>query len=119
VPQKNTALINAEAMKTSAGALSHLAVCRESSIVAAIEYLQMSGIKVLASSLQSSQPIGQLNLKVPMAFVIGAEGEGISRAVERTADETFIIPQRGKTDSLNVSVATGMMLYEAMRQRGE
>jgi len=117
VPQKNSAQINAEAMKTSAGALSHIPVCRETSIVAAIEYLQLSGIRVLASSLHSSHSIYELDLSQPVAFVLGAEGEGISRAVERAADQHFIIPQKGKTDSLNVSVAGGMMLYEAMRQR--
>jgi 23S rRNA (guanosine2251-2'-O)-methyltransferase len=117
VPQKNTALINAEALKASAGALNTIPVCRESSLMAAVEYLQLSGVQVLASDLQAEHPIYDLNLKLPTAFVLGAEGEGISEPIARQADERFIIPQLGQTDSLNVSVAAGMMLYESMRQR--
>ncbi|MCB0567408.1 MAG: 23S rRNA (guanosine(2251)-2'-O)-methyltransferase RlmB [Phaeodactylibacter sp.] len=119
IPQKNSAQINAEAMKTSAGALAAIPVCRESSLIAAIEYLQLSGIKVLASDLAASKPLYALDLRQPVAFILGAEGEGISPAVARAADDQFIIPQKGTTDSFNVSVAAGMMLYEAMRQRRE
>jgi len=119
VPQKNTALINAEAMKASAGALNTLPVCRETSLMAAVEFLQMSGIQVFASDLQANRPLRELELRGPAAFVLGAEGEGISDPVARRADQRFIIPQKGQTDSLNVSVAAGMMLYEVMRQRGE
>ena len=118
IPQKNSAQINAEAMKTSAGALATIPVCRESSLIAAIEFLQLSGIKVLASSLEATKPLYELDLRQPAAFILGAEGEGISPAVARAADEQFVIPQKGTTDSFNVSVAAGMMLYEAMRQRG-
>lgn len=117
VGQKNTALINAEAMKASAGALATLPVCRERSLLGAIEYLQQSGIRVLASSLRAEKPLHELDISQPCAFLLGAEGRGISLALSRAADENFIIPQRGQTDSLNVSVAAGMMLYEAMRQR--
>ena len=117
IPQKNSAQINAEAMKTSAGALATIPVCRESSLIAAIEFLQLSGIKVLASSLEATKPLYELDLRQPAAFILGAEGEGISPAVARAADEQFVIPQKGTTDSFNVSVAAGMMLYEAMRQR--
>lgn len=118
ITRKNSAQINPEAMKTSAGALNNIPVCREKSLITAIEYLQQSGIQVLASDLQAEHPIYDLDLTAPVAFVLGAEGEGISPAVANKADQTFIIPQKGQTDSLNVSVAGGMMLYEAMRQRG-
>ena len=118
ITHKNSAQINPEAMKTSAGALNNIPVCREKSLITAIEYLQQSGIQVLASDLQAEHPIYDLDLTAPVAFVLGAEGEGISPAVANKADHTFIIPQKGQTDSLNVSVAGGMMLYEAMRQRG-
>jgi 23S rRNA (guanosine2251-2'-O)-methyltransferase len=118
VPQKNSAQINPEAMKTSAGALAHIPVCRESSLITAIEFLQLSGVQVLASSLKGNTSIHRLDLRQPTAFILGAEGEGISHAVAKKADQLFIIPQKGLTDSLNVSVAAGMMLYEAMRQRG-
>lgn len=117
ITQKNSAQINPEAMKTSAGALNTIPVCREKSLITVIDYLQQSGVQVLASDLQASEAIYDLDLTAPVAFVLGAEGEGISPAVARKADQTFIIPQLGQTDSLNVSVAGGMMLYEAMRQR--
>ncbi|MEQ8707247.1 MAG: 23S rRNA (guanosine(2251)-2'-O)-methyltransferase RlmB [Phaeodactylibacter sp.] len=119
ITQKNSAQINPEAMKTSAGALNTIPVCREKSLITVIEYLQQSGIQVLASDLQATHPIYDLDLTAPVAFILGAEGEGISPAVARKANQTFIIPQSGQTDSLNVSVAGGMMLYEAMRQRGQ
>ncbi|TXB65553.1 23S rRNA (guanosine(2251)-2'-O)-methyltransferase RlmB [Phaeodactylibacter luteus] len=117
IPQKNSAQINGEAIKTSAGALNLIPVCREKSLITTIEFLQASGVTVLASDLQAEKPLHELDLSRPVAFVLGAEGEGISPAVAKSADETFIIPQVGRTDSLNVSVANGMMLYEAMRQR--
>lgn len=115
--QKNSARINADALKASAGALNILPVCRERSLINTIELLQQSGLQVLASDLQAEKPLHALELKRPTAFILGAEGEGISQAAAQAADATFIIPQLGKTDSLNVSVAAGMMLYETMRQR--
>jgi 23S rRNA (guanosine2251-2'-O)-methyltransferase len=117
VPKKGSALINAEALKTSAGALTKIPVCRENSLITAIETIQMSGITVLASSLNAQKHLFDFELTEPVAMVVGAEGEGISTGVERKADELFIIPQAGTTDSFNVSVATGIMLYEVMRQR--
>ncbi|MFM8450690.1 MAG: TrmH family RNA methyltransferase, partial [Haliscomenobacter sp.] len=114
---KKTALINAEAMKASAGALSHIPVCKEPSLVNALEYIRQSGIQVLVSDLQATSYLFDLDLRGPVAFVLGAEGEGISQAVSQLADTAFIIPQAGQTDSLNVSVAAGMMMYEAVRQR--
>ncbi len=114
---KGSALINADAMKTSAGALAKVPVCRESSIMQAVELLRLSGVRVLASDLQSSTPIYKVDLKQPTAIIIGSESEGVNRAFIQAADETFIIPQKGTTDSFNVSVAAGIMLYEAMRQR--
>lgn len=117
VPAKKTALINAEAMKTSAGALSHIPVCREQSLVNALGYLQQSGVHVVVSDLQAKQYVFELDLTIPVALVLGSEGEGISPAISQLADTSFIIPQRGITDSLNVSVAAGVIMYEAVRQR--
>lgn len=117
VPLKGTAQINAEAMKTSAGALAKIPVCRENSLVKALEFLKQSGLSIMASSLKAEQSLHQLDWTMPTALVVGSEGEGISPAIIKDADELFIIPQRGTTDSLNVSVATGMILYEVMRQR--
>lgn len=114
---KGSALINADAMKTSAGALAKIPVCRESSILSAVEYLQLSGIRVFASDLQATTPIYNMDFKQPTGILIGSEGDGVTQALLRAADESFIIPQIGTSDSYNVSVAAGIMLYEVMRQR--
>ena len=117
VPNTGSALINADALKTSAGALTRLMVCREKSLVTSVEYLQNAGLQVFASDLQAAQPIYHMDFTDPTAFVIGSEDEGVSPGILKRVDERFIIPQKGETDSFNVSVATGIMLYEAMRQR--
>ncbi len=117
VPKAGSALINADALKTSAGALTRLTVCREGSLVAAIEYLQNAGIQVFASDLRSEKPISDLDFTGPVALVVGSEDEGVAPALLKRANERFIIPQQGGTDSFNVSVASGIMLYEAIRQR--
>ncbi len=114
---KGSAQINADAMKTSAGALSKIPVCRETSIMAAVELLQLSGIRVLASDLQATKAVFEMDFTQPTAVIVGSEGEGINQALLKKADELFLIPQVGTTDSFNVSVATGIILYEAMRQR--
>ncbi|GIV32217.1 MAG: 23S rRNA (guanosine(2251)-2'-O)-methyltransferase RlmB [Saprospiraceae bacterium] len=117
VPRSGSALINADAVKASAGALLRLHICREHSLVQAIDYLQQSGIQVFASDLQAESLIFELDLRGPVAFVVGAEDTGVQPALLEAADRRFRIPQQGQTDSLNVSVAAGVMLYEASRQR--
>jgi len=117
IPRKKSAQITPDAIKTSAGALLEIPVCRESSIIAAIEFLQQSGVQVYASDLKSRREMKELDLTVPCAMIIGAEDRGVSRSLLQVVDKTFLIPQAGKTDSLNVSVATGIMMYEAMSQR--
>jgi len=117
IPRKGAARINADAMKTSAGALANIPVCRENSLNTAIEFLQMSGIQVFASDLKGKKQLGELDMTVPTAIVMGAEDEGVSHSILQKS-QRFIIPQKGKTDSYNVSVAAGMILYEVMRQRG-
>ena len=117
VPKSGGAPVNADALKTSAGALTRLPVCRENSLVNAVAFLQQSGIAVFASDLTASKPIFKLDLTGPVAYVIGAEDSGVSPSLLSRVDECFVIPQKGETDSLNVSVASGIMLYEALRQR--
>ncbi len=114
---KGAAQINAEAYKTSAGAISIIPVCREKSIAAAINFLQLSGLKIMASSLKADKQIDKVDFDLPCAIVIGSEDHGVSSTIMKKADEVFIIPQHGKTDSFNVSVATGIILYEIQRQR--
>jgi 23S rRNA (guanosine2251-2'-O)-methyltransferase len=117
ISSKKSAQVNAEAVKTSAGALTLIPVCREKSMVGAIELLQLSGVKVYVSDLQAKLTLTELDWTIPVALVIGSEAEGISPAVAAMADERFLIPQLGQTDSLNASVAAGIVLYETLRQR--
>ncbi len=117
VPKAGSALINSDAIKTSAGALTRLPVCRENSLVTAVEYLQNSGISVLASDLKAEKYLFDADLASPIALILGSEDEGIHPSLLDRVDDRFRIPQKGTTDSLNVSVAAGIMLYEAVRQR--
>ena len=117
IPRKKSAQITPDAIKTSAGALLEIPVCREPSIIAAIEFLQQSGVHIYASDLKSRWKMTDMDFSVASALIIGAEDRGVSRSLLQVVDKTFIIPQVGKTDSLNVSVATGIMLYEVMSQR--
>lgn len=114
---RGNAQINADAIKTSAGALLKIPLCREKSILQAIESLQMNGVEIFASDLRAKTPITDLDLTVPTAIIIGSEGRGVSPKVIKATDHSFIIPQVGETDSLNVSVASGIILYETQRQR--
>jgi 23S rRNA (guanosine2251-2'-O)-methyltransferase len=116
-PSKGSAHINEESLKTSAGALTRIPVCRESSLVTTVEFLQNSGVQVVASDLTGKKKIFEVDFTLPTAIVLGSEGEGVSEGVLRKVNERFIIPQVGTTDSFNVSVAAGIMLYETMRQR--
>lgn len=117
IAHKGAAPLNAEAIKTSAGALTKIPVCREKSLVTAVEFLQLSGIQVLASSLEAKHLIDKVDFTLPTAIVMGSEGDGVSNAILKRVSDHFIIPQKGSTNSFNVSVAAGIILYEATRQR--
>jgi 23S rRNA (guanosine2251-2'-O)-methyltransferase len=116
VPQKKTAQINAEALKTSAGALTTLPVCRTASLGNAVDYLLMNGVQVVAADLKGNQALHQLDLTLPTAIIMGAEDEGVRPHLLRKST-AFMIPMSGSTDSFNVSVAAGIILYESKRQR--
>lgn len=117
IPAKGSAQINAEAVKTSAGALHNIPVCRVNSLVSTLERLQSSGIHAFAGDLQARLPLFGMDLSMPTLLIAGAEGEGVQRALLQRVNERFVIPQVGSTNSFNVSVAVGIMLYETMRQR--
>ena len=119
VPQKGSAAINAEAMKASAGALSQIIVCREKTLSAVMDYFGNEGIQVFASDLKATKTLAECDFSGATALLIGSEETGVSRNLLQRADDRFIIPQYGKTDSFNVSVATGIMLYEVNRQRNK
>jgi 23S rRNA (guanosine2251-2'-O)-methyltransferase len=115
--ERESAPVNADAIKTSAGALSRLPVCRERELLESIAFLKESGISVVACTEKADQNIYESNLTGPMAIIMGAEDKGISKACLAMADLKVNIPQKGKTASLNVSVATGIVLFEIIRQR--
>ena len=117
IPHKGGAWINGAAIKASAGALNRIAVCREANLPNAIQKLQESGIEVWAAEMKATENLGDVDWKKPMAVVLGSEGEGISRFTKEVIDGSFKIPQLGKTDSLNVSVAGGIICYEVAKQR--
>jgi 23S rRNA (guanosine2251-2'-O)-methyltransferase len=115
VPQKGGALINSDALKTSAGALNHVKVCREIDLVQTIKWCKANGIHVLVSDLKASKNLSQIEFDRPMAIVLGEEGIGVNQLIINRADETFKIPINKGLDSYTVSVAAGMILYERMR----
>lgn len=117
LPTSNSASLTEEAIKTSAGALRKILLCRTPSVQQAIDVLRLNGIQVLGTQMQGSIPVFESDLKIPSCIVMGAEDTGISRDVIRRADQLIRIPMAHAFDSLNVSVAAGMILYEALRQR--
>lgn len=117
IPSEGSVSVTADAMKTSAGALNVLPVCKERSINQAIRFLKDSGVKVFAATEKASESYTDSSYLGPVAFVMGAEDTGVSAANLRICDEMVKIPQHGTLASLNVSVATGVMLFEALRQR--
>ncbi|MBK6623284.1 MAG: 23S rRNA (guanosine(2251)-2'-O)-methyltransferase RlmB [Saprospirales bacterium] len=117
VPLQGSAALNAEAVKASAGALTRIPVCRSSSLLSAIDLIRSYGIQILASRMENSLPLYEIDLKKPSAIILGSEGKGIQPPLLRAADQHLRIPQLGLTDSFNVSVAAGIILYEAVRQR--
>lgn len=117
IPDKGVGALNEETMKSSAGALEHIHICRVGSLMKAIDELHLNGIKVVASEMKAEKKLYDLELKEPCCVVMGGEENGVYPAVMKICDEVFHIPMAGKFESLNVSVATGMILYEAMKQR--
>ena len=117
VPMKKTAQINNEAIKSSAGALLKLPVCRTSSLVNTIDFLRQSGMQVVAADLSGSTYPSQLDLSLPTLVIMGSEDEGIRPHIMRKADKVFQIPIAEEMESFNVSVAAGMVMYECFKQR--
>ncbi|MDQ1086272.1 MULTISPECIES: 23S rRNA (guanosine(2251)-2'-O)-methyltransferase RlmB [unclassified Siphonobacter] len=117
IPAKGGAQINSDAMKTSSGALNFLPVCRENDLLETVRFLQNSGIQVVACTEKVSKTLYEADFSVPTAIILGSEEDGISDQLLRTADELVSIPMAGRVASLNVSVANGIILYEAIRQR--
>jgi 23S rRNA (guanosine2251-2'-O)-methyltransferase len=117
IPDKGVGALNEEAMKSSAGALEKINICRVNSLMKAVDELHMNGIKVYASEMTAQKNLHELDFKEPSAIVMGSEERGVFPGLAKISDEKFKIPMKGNFESLNVSVATGIILYEAMRQR--
>ncbi|MBX2934409.1 MAG: 23S rRNA (guanosine(2251)-2'-O)-methyltransferase RlmB [Ferruginibacter sp.] len=117
IPDKGVGALNEDAVLTSAGALEKIAVCRVNSLMKTVDDLHMNGIKVFASEMKATKKTFDCNFKEPCAIIMGAEEKGIYPALLKISDEQFQIPMTGDFDSLNVSVATGIILYEVMKQR--
>jgi len=119
IPEKGSARITADAVKTSAGALHSFPVCREKSIVRAIEFLKESGLKVFCATEKSGVLASDAELTGPSVLVLGSEDKGISRELIALSDYQVKIPMTGAIESLNVSVSAGILMYEIVRQRGK
>jgi len=117
IPSKGAALINREAMKTSAGALAHIAVCRVKSLKSTIQYLKNNGIHILACTEKSDDMLYHKNLTGPLTLVIGSEFDGISRDILEVCDDRVKIPMFGNISSYNVSVSMAIVGSEIVRQR--
>ena len=117
IPARGSVSVNADAIKTSAGALHSIPVCRENNLKEAIVYLKNSGIKLVAATEKAAKFYTETDMSVPTAIVMGSEDEGVATEHLRICDELVKIPQFGTIQSLNVSVAAGVMIYEVIRQR--
>lgn len=119
IPDKGVGALNEDAILTSAGALERIMVCRVNSLMKAVDELHLNGIKVYASEMTAATTIAAADLTVPAAIVLGSEEKGIYPALKKICDEQIRIPMPGDFESLNVSVAAGMILYEVMKQRND
>lgn len=117
IPDRGVAALGEDAMKASAGALSHLHIIRVNSLAKAADTLHLNGIPLYGTVMKRGKPVFDVQLNQPCAIVMGSEDKGIQPALEKSCDEFFHIPMPGDFESLNVSVAAGMILYEAVRQR--
>lgn len=117
IPERGSVSVGADAIKTSAGALNYLPVCREPNLANAVKYLKDSGCRIIGTSDRNAVNYTKPDYTAPVALVLGSEDRGVSPAIEKLTDERVVIPEFGNIRSLNVSVAGGIMMYEVVRQR--
>ena len=117
IPEQNAAAINADAIKTSAGALHKITVCRTWNLKLSLQFLKDSGIQLIACTEKTQDDMYKLDYSPPTAIIVGSEEDGVSAEFLRMCDAKAKIPMIGKIASLNVSVAAGIILYEAIKQR--
>ena len=119
IPSRGSAQINADAVKTSAGALNFIPVCKVENLKNTILYLKESGLKIYAATEKGKKNSYDADLESPCAIIMGSEDTGISNELQKMADDLLKIPLVGRIESLNVSVACGMLLHEVLRQRSK
>lgn len=119
IPAKNSVSVNADAVKTSAGALHTLPVCREQSLTRTLQYLKDCGFHIVAATEKGDYDYTKADYIGPICIIMGAEDKGVSYDNLALCDEWVKIPMLGTIESLNVSVAAGILVYEAVRQRLE
>jgi len=117
IPDKGVGALNEEAVKASAGALEKIQVCRVNSLLKAIDDLHLNGVRVFVSEMNREKTLPDMDFSVPSCVVMGSEQKGVQPYISKAADDRFSIPMAGNFDSFNVSVAAGIILYEAMTQR--
>jgi 23S rRNA (guanosine2251-2'-O)-methyltransferase len=117
IPEREHAPLSSDAMKTSAGALNHVPIAREKDLRTTIKFLHDNGLKVIACTEKAATEIFDISLHGPLALILGSEEDGIDERLLRESDELAKIPMKGKINSLNVSVAAGIAMYEAVRQK--
>lgn len=117
VPEKNSAGINKDAVKTSAGALLKVPICRTKDLIQSAQYIKDSGLQLVATNEDSKFEYYNVDYTKPTALIMGAEDTGVSMKILQLADSTVKIPMSGEIGSLNVSVAAGIMMYEVVKQR--
>ena len=117
IQNSSSAPVNSDTIKTSAGAIFNIPICKVNHIKDAIYHLQSMNISIISASEKSEKNIYDVDLKVPLAIIMGSEQKGINKSVINLSDESVKLPMYGKIESLNVSVACGIFLYEVVRQR--
>jgi 23S rRNA (guanosine2251-2'-O)-methyltransferase len=117
IPAKGSAQINPDAIKTSAGALYKIPVCRHDNFMQTVRFLQESGLQLVCCTEKTQDDIYKPDYTAPTAIIMGSEEDGIRNEIIRISDHLAKIPMFGEIESLNVSVSTGIILYEAVRQR--
>lgn len=117
IPASGSAAINADAVKTSAGSLHRIPVCRHRDLSAVLKFLQESGLRIFAATEKAADSVYSADVSGPAVLIMGSEDTGISARFLKIADQWVSIPMRGTISSLNVSVASGVILFEILRQR--
>ena len=117
IQNSSSAPVNSDTIKTSAGAIFNIPICKVNHIKDAIYHLQSMNISIISASEKSEKNIYDVDLKVPLAIIMGSEQKGINKSVINLSNESVKLPMYGKIESLNVSVACGIFLYEIVRQR--